>query len=109
MNWFNDLFSGAHPSQPLQWNTDAVILDVRTPDEFASGHVDGAINVPLSGFAQAHAKAAPDKSRQVIVYCQSGARSGQAMLLLKHQGYSNVINGGSPAAVATHTRRTLVR
>lgn len=109
MNWLSNLFPGGNPPESVEWNGDALILDVRSPGEFARGHVDGALNLPLDGFAQAYPGAGPDKSRQIIVYCQSGGRSGQAMRILKQQGYDNVINGGSVSAVAQRVKRSIVR
>ena len=109
MNWLSTLFSCAAASEAVVWNQDALIIDVRSPSEFASGHVDGALNVPLDRFAQAYTSAAPNKSRQIILYCQSGARSGQAMRILQQQGYENVVNGGSTGAVAANAERLIVR
>ena len=109
MNWTGNLFSGATESTSLAWDQDALILDVRSPGEFASGHVDGALNLPLDRFAQEHANAAPDKSRQIIVYCQSGARSGQATRFLQQLNYEKVVNGGSPSAVALKANRSIIR
>jgi len=109
MNWLSTLFSSAATSEAVVWNQDALIIDVRSPGEFASGHVDGALNVPLDRFAQAYTSAAPNKSRQIILYCQSGARSGQAMRILQQQGYENVVNGGSTSAVAANAERSIVR
>jgi phage shock protein E len=106
MNWLMKWLGGA--AQRIEWHSDAVILDVRSPAEFASGHVQGAINVPLDVFNQKHAKAAPNKACQVIVYCRSGARSAQAMRLLQALHYENVVNGGSAAAVARKVKRDLV-
>lgn len=86
-----------------------MIIDVRSPGEFASGHVDGALNLPLDHFVDGYAALAPDKSRQVVLYCQSGGRSGQAVQFLVQQGYSKVVNGISPGAVALKTNRPIRR
>ncbi len=91
------------------WDVDALLIDVRSPAEFASGFVEGAINLPLDRFVQAYETVAPDKSRQIILYCQSGARSGQAVQFLAQQGYSKVVNGVSPGAVALKTNRPIRR
>ena len=91
------------------WGIDALLIDVRSPAEFASGFVEGAINLPLDRFVQAYETVAPDKSRQIILYCQSGARSGQAVQFLAQQGYSKVVNGVSPGAVALKTNRPIRR
>lgn len=69
-------------------------IDVREPYEFASGHVDGAINVPPSELMKG-APALKDipKDAELIVYCRSGARSNASMHYLQQLGYSNLING----------------
>ncbi len=85
------------------------MIDVRSPAEYASGYVDGALNLPLDRFVQGYAALAPDKSRQLVVYCHSGARSGQAAQFLQQQGYENVVNGISPGAVALKTKRPIRR
>lgn len=82
---------------------------MRSPGEFASGHVDGALSLPLDHFVDGYAALAPDKSRQVVLYCQSGGRSGQAVQFLVQQGYSKVVNGISPGAVALKTNRPIRR
>ena len=64
----------------------ATLVDVREPDEFASGHVPGAINVPLSVFAEI-TRVAPDVSAPLYLYCASGARSDRAAQVLAQAGY----------------------
>lgn len=67
----------------------AVILDVRGSDEYASGHIPGAVNIPLRelGFVEDFI---PDKSAPVYVYCLSGGRSRQAAAVLEQMGYEKV-------------------
>lgn len=107
MNWITNMFSNtpAAPAAPLA--DDAVILDVRSPAEFAGGHVAGAINLPLDRFVDGYAAIAPDKAAQVLVYCASGARSGQAVQFLQQQGYTQVQNGVSASNVARQFGRAL--
>lgn len=107
MNWLTNLSSHAPNSESPAWDEDALIIDVRTPGEYASGHVDGALNLPLDRFIQNHAGVVSDKSRQIILYCQSGARSAQATQFLKQQNYQNVINGGSAGVVAMKANRPI--
>ena len=95
--------------ETLPWDAQALIIDVRSEGEFASGHVDGALNLPLDRFSQNHAQIARDKAKQIVLYCRSGARSGQAMQFLMQQGYANVVNGGSAEAVAFKTNRHIRR
>lgn len=63
----------------------AVLLDVRTPEEFSGGHVDGARNVPVDDLSQRFAEIPRDKV--VVVYCHSGARSARAVGMLRRAGY----------------------
>ncbi len=69
----------------------ATIVDVRTPGEFAQGHVNGSVNIPLDLLEQEMKKIPTGKP--VITVCRSGMRSGQAMQMLKAHGL-DVHNGG---------------
>src|SRR5690554_8074343 len=69
---------------------NALIVDVRTPQEFASGHYEGAVNIPLNQVSQQLSEF--DDKEQIVVYCRSGARSGNAKQILESNGYTNVIN-----------------
>lgn len=68
----------------------AWVVDVRTPQEFAQGHVPGAVNLPLQEIA-AWADRLP-KDKPVYLYCRSGNRSRQAAEFLKKKGYTNLYN-----------------
>lgn len=68
-----------------------MLIDVRTSAEYGGGTVKGAINIPLSDIQQAEKL---DKSKLIVLFCQSGNRSGQAVQYLKNQGFTNVHNGG---------------
>ena len=63
----------------------ALIVDVRTPKEFAQNHLDNAINIPLKEL-KARVKSM-DKSKPIVVYCQSGSRAGYAKEFLDKQGF----------------------
>lgn len=71
-----------------------VIVDVRTPQEYAAGHIDGAINIELGSIAQGVAKAGIGKDDTIKLYCQSGVLSGRALTTLKDLGYSKAENAG---------------
>ena len=71
----------------------AVLLDVRTPEEYAEGHIPGSVNVPLQSIDKV-ASALADKTKTVFVYCRSGARSSQAVAFMKQMGYTEVHNIG---------------
>ena len=73
----------------------ALLVDVRTPSEFAGGSVPGAINIPLSALPDALASHAPNKDRVLLLHCQSGSRSSMAARRLRSAGYTRVFNVGS--------------
>lgn len=69
---------------------NAFIVDVRSPQEFASGHFEGAVNIPVNEIEQ-HLSEFEGKE-QIVVYCRSGARSGNAKNILVREGFTNIIN-----------------
>jgi phage shock protein E len=72
---------------------DAFLVDVRTPQEFAEGNVEGSVNIPLDTVPTQLAKF-KNKSN-IVVFCRSGNRSGQAKIILEQNGFANVVNGGT--------------
>ncbi|WP_258406019.1 rhodanese-like domain-containing protein [Shewanella acanthi] len=72
----------------------AMVLDVRTPEEFAEGHLANAVNIPYEIVADEFAKRGIDKDTPVVVYCRSGRRSGIAIEALSAAGYNQTYNGG---------------
>ena len=72
---------------------NAVLLDVRTEDEYRGGHIEGSINIPLQKI-QNVSEIIKDKNTPLFVFCYSGARSGQAVSYLSKIGYTNVKNIG---------------
>ena len=71
----------------------AVILDVRTPQEYNSGHIKDSQNIPLNEFSGKISRL--NKNRIIITCCASGLRSGIAKKILKSKGFSEVFNGGN--------------
>ena len=71
-----------------------VLLDVRSPEEYASGYLQGALNIPHDQIGAEIAATVPDKSAQVILYCRSGRRANTALETLRAMGYENVSNYG---------------
>jgi phage shock protein E len=71
-----------------------VVIDVRTPQEFAAGHIEGAINIEYTTIAQQIAKAGVGKDDKVVLYCRTGRRSGVALDTLKGMGFSKAENAG---------------
>lgn len=76
----------------------AVVIDVRTPDEFAGEHLPAATNIPVQELSARLSDVAKlvggDKAKPIVVYCGSGARAGKAKRALEEAGYTNVVNGG---------------
>jgi len=72
----------------------AVVIDVRTPGEFGSGHYHSAINIPVDAIRKNISRFAA-KDKPVIVYCASGSRSSVAAGVLKSLGFTDVFNAGS--------------
>lgn len=70
----------------------AQIIDVRTPAEFAGGHIKGSVNIPLDTLTKNLSRIKKDKP--VITCCASGVRSGSAKNILQANGYQEVHNGG---------------
>lgn len=105
MGIFGNLFSFAPEALPEQ----ATLIDVRSPGEFVSGHIDEAIPLPLDRLARDIGNAAPDKAAPIVVYCQSGARSASARQQLIGMGYQQVVNGGGIHALAGRMNRKIVR
>ena len=79
--------------------SNPIIIDVRTPGEFKTGAVTGAVNIPLDELEKRYSELGINHSRDITVYCASGARSAYAQNVLKQFGYSNVKNGGGIAAM----------
>ena len=71
----------------------AFLVDVRTPLEFSTGSVKGAVNIPLDKIPSQLAKF--NSKKNIVVFCKSGGRSSQAKGILEQNKYQNVINGGT--------------
>lgn len=89
---------------PSHWNVVAVselmesiskgenqlILDVRTPEEFVSGHIPGSINIPVTDLPRRVSKIASDLDKPVVTVCLTGVRSAYAAMFLRGYGFSHV-------------------
>jgi phage shock protein E len=73
----------------------ALVIDVRSPGEFGSGHLPAAINLPLDEIETILPRRVKDKNQVLLLHCQSGMRSGAAKGKLNRLGYANVFNLGS--------------
>ena len=78
----------------MESESDYIILDVRTTEEFADKHIPGAINIPNETIGTEDIPELPDKDQLILVYCRSGNRSKQASDKLVGLGYTNIVEFG---------------
>ena len=104
-----NMSTAQHPMPCADPAGPALFIDVRSPGEFAGGHLDGAHNLPLDQLAQRIALLAPDRQRELVLYCASGARSAHGCALLAQLGYSRARNGGGIGALALSSQRPVRR
>lgn len=83
---------GVEEAARLAEDKETFVLDVRTPEEYAQGHLAGAVLIPVQDIAQRTDGLPADKERPILVYCRSGNRSGRAQRFLMEMGYRNVVN-----------------
>jgi len=75
-------------------DSNRVLIDVRTPAEFAAGHLEGAINIDFQSPTFATEVSALDPTGSYTLYCRSGNRSGQALAVMKDLGFADLSNAG---------------
>ena len=75
----------------------ALVVDVRSAEEFKAGHLPNAVNIPLGELQNSLPRRVSDKNQVLLLHCLSGTRSGIARRALKSMGYTNVFNLGSLA------------
>lgn len=80
----------------LKNDKDAILIDVRSPQEYKESHLEKSINFPLYDLEREPEKILKNKESTIIIYCQSGNRSNKALEILKGEGYKNLyqIEGG---------------
>ncbi len=84
------------PATAREWlNKGALVIDVRSPEEFQEQHLPGVLNIPLDRLGEEIARQAPDKTKPLLLHCRSGSRSGMGTSALKRMGYQHVFNLGS--------------
>lgn len=74
----------------LQAGDQVLVLDVRTPGEFASGHIPGAVNIPHTELSSRLDEIGADRHREIVALCKSGGRAATAEKILEEAGYTNV-------------------
>lgn len=80
------------------WAGEVFWIDVRTAEEFAAGHVDGAINIPYEEISTGIGKVSTDRDAEIYLYCRSGRRADIAKTALEEMGYTLVVNLRTVAA-----------
>ena len=101
-NMFEGLFgakkyksiSGREVKAKLDGKEKFLLFDVRSPEEYSGGHIAGSISLPIQSVTSSMSKYARSKDMEIVVYCQSGARSARAAGALAEMGYTNVKNLG---------------
>ena len=93
MSWFSRAPANKNEKARELVASGALLLDVRTPGEFAGGHIEGALNIPVQELGTRVSEVGPT-SRPVVVYCRSGGRSCAAAGILSQAGYEVVDVGG---------------
>ena len=117
MNWLRKLL-GATPARvhepapsaadlPPPLPAGTLMVDVRSQGEFDSGHLEGALLLPLERIQADIARAVPDRATPLLLYCRSGARSGRACEILSKLGYVKVTNGGGIGSLALRLNRAI--
>ena len=85
----------ASPAEPVALDPSTVVIDVRTPAEFASGHLEGAVNIDVQSPDFEALVTQLDPAGSYYVYCRSGNRSAQAIDRMAGLGFTDLTNGGS--------------
>ena len=96
-------------TEPQDPSAYAAIIDVRTPEEWASGHLEGAVRIGIADADFAQQIDTLDKSADYYIYCRSGNRAGQAIDYMKSAGFTgNLVNGGAVANASQATGLAIV-
>ena len=86
--------SAEEAHQILADNPQAVLVDVRTQEEYDEAHIEGAILIPTETIGEEPPTELPDLDAEILIYCRTGIRAGQAAEKLSKMGYTNVSNMG---------------
>jgi len=95
-------------AQTVKPEADALLIDVRTPEEFSAGHLENAINVPLQSISNI-SSVASDKNTVLYLYCRSGRRVKMAISELRKLGYNNLHNLGGMEEAAEKLKKNIVK
>jgi rhodanese-related sulfurtransferase len=102
--------SACSTTEPVDMSTIAAVVDVRTPGEFAEGHLDGALNIDWQGANFASQISNLDPAADYVIYCRSGNRAGQAISFMQSNGFTGTLtNGGGVADASSLTGIEIVK
>lgn len=95
--------AGNPPTAAVDFTADTIVIDVRTPEEFDTGHLDGSLNISWESAEFMEAVSTLDKSANYVIYCRSGNRAGQAIDMMASMGFTHLTNLGSVDEAAKAT------
>jgi rhodanese-related sulfurtransferase len=102
--------SACSSNASLDMTSVAAVIDVRTADEFATGHLDGALNFDIQGSEFSSQIDTLDKAANYVIYCRSGNRAGQAVSYMQENGFTGTLtNAGSVADASAATSIAIVQ
>jgi len=93
-------FDESHSKALAKVSAGAILIDVRSAEEFDSGHIDGALNIPHTVILKGVKELGINQDADIVLYCRSGNRSGQATATLQKAGFKNITNAGAYASLA---------
>ena len=99
----------APAAEPIVVSQGTVVIDVRTPAEFADGHLKGAVNIDVESTTFAATVSKLPTAGTYVVYCKSGNRAGQAITQMKSLGFTDMVNAGSVTTASSATGLAIVQ
>ena len=99
----------APAAEPIVVSQGTVVIDVRTPAEFAGGHLEGAVNIDVESTTFAATVSKLPTAGTYVVYCKSGNRAGQAITQMKSLGFTDMVNAGSVTTASSATGLAIVQ
>ena len=101
--------SSGSSGKSVELKAGTIVIDVRTPAEYAAGHLEGAINMDVQDTGFTTQIAALDPKGSYVVYCRSGVRAANAQSLMKSRGFTDVVNAGGIDAASKATGLKIVQ
>lgn len=101
--------AGCSGTEPMQLGEEAVIIDVRTPDEYAAGHLEGAINIDVQSANFDGLVMTQPLDGEYVLYCRTGNRSAQATSRMQAMGFTDVTDAGTVQNASSATGIPIVQ